>query len=192
MNKKILSLIGIAGILAITACNKTSVPAGPVAGNGPTGVNDVIEARMTETEEEIDYFSDYSEDTENTDGGTTATTGTPAEGVDVDLTAMSGTMVYSEVYNMMTHPSDYVGKCIKMSGQFVVFNDESTGHTYYACIIKDATACCAQGVEFMPAAKYSFPGDFPKDGEEITVVGSFSTYMEGDTMYCTLKDSEIL
>ena len=193
MSKKIICLIGIAGIMAITACNKGTAPSAANIGNGPTGVNDVIEARMSETEEEVDYFSDYSEDTEadGTSDDTTPTTGTPAEGVDVDLTAMSGTMVYSEVYNMMTHPSDYVGKCIKMRGQFVIFDDESTGHTYYACIIKDATACCAQGVEFVPSSKYSFPGDFPKDGEDITVVGSFSTYMEGDTMYCTLKDSEI-
>ena len=89
MSKKIICLIGIAGIMAITACNKGTAPSAANIGNGPTGVNDVIEARMSETEEEVDYFSDYSEDTEadGTSDDTTPTTGTPAEGVDVDLGA---------------------------------------------------------------------------------------------------------
>ena len=30
-------------------------------------------------------------------------------------------MVYSEVYNMKNAPSDYIGKTIKMTGQFVYY-----------------------------------------------------------------------
>ena len=101
-------------------------------------------------------------------------------------------MVYSEVYNMMCNPGDYVGKSVKMRGEFNVFNNNETGKTYYACIIKDATACCAQGIEFITTDKYAYPKDYPTDGEDITVTGVFSTYTEGDTMYCTLKDSDIL
>ena len=41
------------------------------------------------------------------------------DGVDFDLTRLSSTMVYSEVYNMMNAPGDYIGKTIKMTGQFV-------------------------------------------------------------------------
>ena len=36
--------------------------------------------------------------------------------VDADLTRLSSTMVYSEVYNMMYTPGDYIGKTIKMTG----------------------------------------------------------------------------
>ena len=35
---------------------------------------------------------------------------------DVDLTTLSSTMVYSEVYNMMCEPDRYLGKRIKMNG----------------------------------------------------------------------------
>ena len=63
---------------------------------------------------------------------------------DIDLTALSSTMVYSEVYNMMTAPSDYIGKNVKMKGAFSYYQDPNTGNEYYACIIQDATACCAQ------------------------------------------------
>ena len=36
--------------------------------------------------------------------------------VDLDLTSMSGTMVYSEVYNIMSNPDEYIGKTIRMNG----------------------------------------------------------------------------
>ena len=51
------------------------------------------------------------------------------DGVDVDLTRLSSTMVYSEVYNMMNAPGDYIGKTIKMKGQFAigyVYNTDGT------------------------------------------------------------------
>ncbi len=36
-----------------------------------------------------------------------------AEGVDVDLAALSGTVVYSEVCNMMMAPEDYIGRKVR-------------------------------------------------------------------------------
>ena len=110
------------------------------------------------------------------------------DGIDVDLTMLSSTMVYSEVYNMMVTPNDYVGKVIKMNGTFNSYHDENTDTTYYFCIIQDATACCAQGVEFI----LTDPSGYPQIGDNVTVVGTFSTYMEGEDMYCTLKDSQIV
>ena len=61
--------------------------------------------------------------------------------LDVDLTTLSSTMVYSEIYNMMYEPDRYVGKRIKMNGQFAVYEDSNTGAVYTTCIIMDATAC---------------------------------------------------
>ncbi len=109
--------------------------------------------------------------------------------VDVDLTALSSTMVYAEVYNMMVSPDNYKGKTVKMAGQFVPYYDESTGNYYFACFISDATACCSQGIEFILAGDYSYPDDYPSEGETICVIGTFDTYMEGDSMYCTLRDA---
>ncbi len=111
--------------------------------------------------------------------------------VDVDLTKLSATMVYSEVYNMFTQPDNYLGKIVKMEGQFVDFLDPNTGNRYFSCIVKDATACCAQGIEFVLEECYSYPDDYPEQGMDITVIGEFSTYMEGDQMYCTLKNAEL-
>lgn len=110
-------------------------------------------------------------------------------GVEVDLTVLSSTMVYSEVYNMMIEPENYIGKTVKMEGQFVPYYDESTGNYYFACFISDATACCSQGIEFVLTDEYSYPDDYPKEGDTICVVGTFDTYMEGKSMYCTLRNA---
>ena len=111
--------------------------------------------------------------------------------VDVDLTVLSSTMVYSEVYNMLYfYPEDYYGKTVKMTGQFNVYQwvDESgvvaDMPVAYACIISDATACCAEGMEFVLKDDLAYPDDYPELGAEITVIGEFQSYEEsGMTWY---------
>lgn len=118
-------------------------------------------------------------------------TQTSADGVDVDLTVLSSTMVYSEVYNMLYfYPEDYYGKTVKMTGQFNVYQwvDESgvvaDMPVAYACIISDATACCAEGMEFVLKDDLAYPDDYPELGAEITVIGEFQSYEEnGMTWY---------
>ena len=107
--------------------------------------------------------------------------------VDIDLTKLSSTMVYSEVYNMMTAPDSYLGKRVRMNG---VFNyAQGDGRYYFACVISDATACCAQGIEFVLQEDRKFPDDYPVAGTEITVTGVFDTYKEGENQYCQLIDA---
>ena len=111
------------------------------------------------------------------------------ENVDIDLTALSSTMVDSEVNNMLTEPDSYQGKKILMKGAFAVYEGES--RNYYACIIADATACCSQGIEFIPVGNRTYPQDFPELGDEISVVGIFDTYYEGSQRYCQLIDAKM-
>ena len=69
--------------------------------------------------------------------------------MDLDLTKLSSTMVYSEVFNIMMDPDEFVGKTIRMAGLFSVYQDRQSGNDYFSCLIEDATACCAQGLEFV-------------------------------------------
>lgn len=107
--------------------------------------------------------------------------------VQVDLTKLNSTMVYSEVYNMMNTPSNYKNKIVRMKGTFAT--NEYEGTRYYACLIADATACCSQGIEFVLDGAYQYPADYPEVGQEITVTGIFDIYYEGDSMYCQLHDA---
>ncbi len=111
------------------------------------------------------------------------------EGIDIDLTLLSSTMVYSQVYDMMMYPENYVGKTVRMSGVYTDFYDEAADKHYFACIIQDATACCAQGIEFELTDDYKYPEDYPEDSDLITVTGVFDTYMEGEAMYVTLRNA---
>ena len=104
------------------------------------------------------------------------------EGVDVDLTLLSSTLVYAEVYNMMYYPEDYVGKIIKMKGSFNVYTDTEKGIDYLAVLVADATACCQQGLEFTWKG-HKYPEDYPKMGTEMTVTGEVELYEEDGFMY---------
>ncbi|MBR1597913.1 MAG: hypothetical protein IJ661_03245 [Lachnospiraceae bacterium] len=106
--------------------------------------------------------------------------------VDVDLTKLTSTMVYSEVYNMVTDPSQYMGKTVRMQGTTSVYHDDVDNNDYYACVIQDATACCAQGIEFVLN-----DGKYPDANSEVTVVGTFSSYKIADYEYYTLKDATV-
>ena len=113
----------------------------------------------------------------------------PSDGIDLDLTEMSATMVYSEVLGMVYEPDRYRGKVVKMAGDFSYYLDEQTGKYYFACIVKDATECCAQGIEYSLKGEYSFPEDYPEIGDPVTVIGTFDTYEEGGFVYMYLKDA---
>ncbi len=114
------------------------------------------------------------------------------EGDILDLRDLSPTVVYSEVFAMMNEPADYEGKTIIAKGPFAHYDDERTNKQYYAVIVKDATACCAQGIEFVLAGDKKYPDDYPKDGDEVTVTGKFNSYEDVTGKYVQLSDAEIL
>ena len=104
--------------------------------------------------------------------------------VDVDLTKLSSTMVYSEVYHLIYNPDDYIGKTIKMEGQFAYYENPDTKDQYFACMIADAMACCSQGLEFVLAGEHTYPDDYPARGADITVTGEFESYKDADGFTC--------
>ena len=110
-----------------------------------------------------------------------------ADSVDVDLTTLSSTMVYSQVFDMLYQPESYLGKTVRMAGQFASYEVDDDGPVYYACVIQDATACCAQGIEFVPAGGAVSLAE----GDEIRVTGVFDLYDEDGETYCTLRDAAV-
>ena len=123
--------------------------------------------------------------------GESGVSGSAGSDVDLDLTKLSSTMVYSEVYNMVTEPDPYDGKTVRMHGTFDIFEDVDSGEYGYTCVIADATACCAQGIPFVRKGDYSFPEDYPDLWSEITVVGTFDIDESGGYKICRLVDSTI-
>ena len=80
---------------------------------------------------------------------------------------MDSDMIYATVYQMMSDPEQYVGKTFRIEGKFYVTYDEMTKNQYYYCVIKDATECCAQGLEFVWGdGSHIYPDEYPTDGTE--------------------------
>lgn len=110
-----------------------------------------------------------------------------ADGIDIDLTQMNSTMVYSEVYSIMADPESFVGKTIRVRGYGSSFYYETTDAVYYSVIIPDASACCAQGMEYSLAEGE----DYPEDDTEMVLTGTFEIYEELGYKYCRLGNAVI-
>lgn len=111
--------------------------------------------------------------------------------VDLDLSKMSGTIVYAQIYNIQYDPGAYLGKVIRVRGYYSFFREPSNGHLYYACVIPDATACCMQGMEFVPFTEPEDPDHFMEDNADITVTGRLETYVEDGAFYLHLVDASV-
>ena len=120
-------------------------------------------------------------------GSGTATTGK----VDLDLTKMSATMIYSTMFDMLIMPEDYVEKTIKVKGWFQTYTDPQTAELYYAVVVPDATACCQQGLEFVWPGEHSYPEDFPEIGADVTITGFYKLIENDGITYNYLEASKV-
>ena len=108
--------------------------------------------------------------------------------VDIDLTKMSSTMVYSTVFNMVNSPTKFIGKTMRMRGEYTTYHisvDDPT-QIIHACIVRDAAGCCSQGLEFILTDK-----KYPTGADEITVVGTIDVQKIFGKAVCYLKDSRL-
>ena len=194
MKKWMIFLLSLVLVTIIAGCLHKTPSGMPIKQNN--SVSDVLEAAMAEENAKKDEVTEETigneQAAEAKEAEETEKNAYTEEDIDVDLTTLSSIIVYSEVYNMMLYPDDYIGKTVKMEGAFAKYYDEATDKTYYACVIADATACCSQGLEFEPTEDYVYPDDYPADGENVCVIGVFDTYEEGDYYYCTLRNAKML
>lgn len=185
-------------ILLITGCSNKKGTNGKGV-NNTNSIEKVIDNQIanedgkTETTESEKALSDVesNKDIEDTISGAENIRDTD-ETVDYDLTQMSSDMVYATVYQMMVTPEEYEGKTFRIDGNFYATYYEATKKYYFYCIIQDATACCAQGMEFIwDDGSHIYPDEYPEDNAEIVVEGTFETYREdGDeNLYCRLSDA---
>ena len=187
-------------ILLITGCSNKKGTDGKGV-NNTNSIEKVIDNQIanedgkTETTESEKASSDVesNKDIEDTISGAENVRDTD-ETVDYDLTQMSSDMVYATVYQMMVTPEEYEGKTFRIDGNFYATYYEATKKYYFYCIIQDATACCAQGMEFIwDDGSHIYPDEYPEDNAEIVVEGTFETYREdGDeNLYCRLSDATL-
>lgn len=187
----------LAAVMLISGCGKQADNGKDI--NGGKTVDKVIESQVKKEEqkktEESTKEDNQKNDQQNTDTQTPesvqGSVNAPEAAVDVDLSVMDSDMIYATVYQMMSDPEQYVGKTFRIEGKFYVTYDEMTKNQYYYCVIKDATECCAQGLEFVWGdGSHIYPDEYPTDGTEVIVDGTFELYMENDSRYCRLANAD--
>ena len=141
------------------------------------------------------------------------------EKIAVDLTKMSSTMVYAEVFNMLIMPEEYNGKIIKVRGTFSTFVPNGKKDAVTTVVVSDALGCCKQGLEFVFAGDSSDRGgaagslstentdsaasassslkkqDLPAEDQEIEIIGRFilTQTEEGlEYFYLDCKDLKVI
>ncbi|MFI3169018.1 MAG: hypothetical protein R3Y06_03635 [Faecalibacterium sp.] len=178
--KKLRYFLAIVILLAIsTACGQEEES----QANSIASVNDVISSQMalkdsdsSDSEQLLEQdsaSSDSAQDAQEENAEAAETDGLVA---DVDLTELSATMIYAEIYNMVTMPLVYHGKTVKVTGYYDEYYDVMSDTLYCSLFVMDALACCAQGLSVEFGDDYVYPDDYPEDGAEITIYATFEIY----------------
>lgn len=191
--KKILAcIICLTLAFGVTACGKAS----DKDSNGDTKIisdaKNKQENSKSDTKKEVSKKEVNKKEVAGDAGkGKSSKTKSKTKGnkIDVDLNKLNANVVYSQVFLMMTEPDKFIGKRIRMSGQFNVYAAQEgnpSGVTeYYAIIIADAQACCQQGIEFVWPG-HTYPDGFPEVKSNASVTGIFEVYEENGKKYCRL------
>lgn len=186
--KKILAcIICLTLAFGVTACGKAS----DKDSNGDTKI--ISDAKNKQENSKSNTKKDVSKKEVAGDAGkgksSKSKSKTNSNKIDVDLNNLNANVVYAQVFQMMTEPDKFIGKRIRMSGQFNVYAAEEgnpSGVTeYYAIIIADAQACCQQGIEFVWPG-HTYPDGFPEVKSNASVTGIFEVYEENGNKYCRL------
>ena len=168
MMKKALLIMLCVAALALTGCGQKTpdTTANTLTTAAPTQTVQIVQ---TESPTAAPVFSEEAE-----------APAVESSAAEIDLTSMSSTMVYSYVFNMVSAPDDFIGQRFRIQGIYDEGLWEPTNQMYHYIIIADATACCAQGLEFVLADENAA---YPQPRDEIEISGVFSTYEEDGELY---------
>lgn len=107
----------------------------------------------------------------------------------IDLTGLSATMMYAQLFDITSAPTDYIGRTIALTGEYIRYegNPDNPGGAqyYYTVSVSDATACCQLGLEFLLPEGVAYPSE----GQTITIRGVYTPYDENGGAFYRLADA---
>lgn len=112
---------------------------------------------------------------------------TIAEVPQQDMSRMSATMAYAQLYNIFMEQEKYVGQTLRMRGQYAPMRDENGQAKYHFIMVYDNAACCELGLEFI----WLSPGAYPKDQSLIELTGVFDICNDGGEKFCVLRVKDV-
>lgn len=114
----------------------------------------------------------------------------PEKTVDIDLSQANSLVVFSQVSNMYAEPWNYLGAVICIRGTLGLY-ESIKGRRSYMVMVQDASACCAQGIEFEAKNEDLFDNNLLDYDDEIIVTGRFELFQEDGYSRIHLVDAVI-
>ena len=114
--------------------------------------------------------------------------------IDVNLSALSATMLFAEITRITNNPEDYLGQVIKIHGEYFNFYDGERNQYIHFVLVLDEAGCCNEGFQFRVSEEFGSPEDLFEIQEEIEIIGVFSS-CEGDEWgryYLAVEELNIL
>ena len=139
--KKTFTVLTIAvATIFLTACGDEKAADTKIS-KGTSQVLEVLEQQIAKAEGTVTQAPERKSGV-NADAPTPAPGKLPAEaynggeGIDLDLTALSSTVVYAEVYNMMVDPDAYVGDKTAVKSEYPWGSGRSGAIPAVFCVLK--------------------------------------------------------
>lgn len=104
-----------------------------------------------------------------------------------DMSRMSATMAYAQLYNIFTEQEKYVGQTLRMRGQYRPMRDENGAAKYHFIMVYDNAACCELGLEFL----WTPAGHYPEEYSLIELTGVFDICNDGGEKFCVLRVKDV-
>ena len=100
---------------------------------------------------------------------------TDEDGVDVNLSRLSMTMMQAEFLRILNDSDSFLGKTIRVTGTYdsIIYSRDNVSH--YVIVIP-GDECCQMGFEFRRAGDYVFPDDYPEQNATIELTGTLDRY----------------
>ena len=177
-----------------------TAPQAVTAAAGDTGAGETEAIKTAAGETGTDETGAGDTETDETGAGDTGAVtdtepGDPARSaLDLDLTQLNGLLAYSMVVTILENPDAYVGKNIKLTGEYFPLYFEPTERNYHYIIVGDESLCCQVGMEFVWNGTHAYPDDYPDEYENIELSGTFS-HNEGSSLndyYLTVEVVSLL
>lgn len=107
-----------------------------------------------------------------------------------DLSRLSSTMAYAQLYTMLTEPEQFVGQTVKVQGQYYSSPAEDGVPQYHFVIVFDAAACCELGVEFLWTGNHP-ASDYPALMSIVEMTGLFDICNDGGERFCVIRIDDL-
>lgn len=111
--------------------------------------------------------------------------------IDWDLSRLSGTVAYAQMYNILVSPEEYVGKAVKLRGVYnELDNPIGDGSKFHFVLVYDNAACCELAIEILTTTRANRLS-YPPPGSLIEVTGIFDICYDQEQQFSSLRVNDL-